>query len=64
MPIYEVILHKPDGHDETRLTDRQPRLNAEITIDGQGWRVIRKEPKIDPATEARYVCMKTTPSSR
>lgn len=59
MPLYEIILQKPDGADEIRFTDHEPDAKRPLVIDGRSrWRVERVEPATDPVASRRYLCVR------
>lgn len=58
MPLYELILRKPDGADEVRFTDHEPDAERPLVIDGRvRWRIEGVEPAIHPVASCRYVCV-------
>jgi hypothetical protein len=45
MPVYEIILQQPSGIDRVRHCEHVPaEIGDALTIDGNGWVVIAKEP--------------------
>lgn len=59
MPLYELILQKPDGADEVRFTDHEPDPQRPLVIDGRSrWRIERVEPPTHPVASRRYLCVR------
>ena len=58
MPLYELILQKPNGADEIRFTDHEPDAERPLVIDGRSrWRIERVEPATHPVASRRYLCV-------
>ena len=56
MPLFEIILQKPDAPDELRFTDYELRLDEPLVIDGNHWAITSVEAADHPLAVHRYVC--------
>jgi hypothetical protein len=61
MPLYEIVLRYPD-RDEVRLTDRDPRDDGHVRINGSRWPIIAHKPGSTPRVEYRYIVRPLSPT--
>ena len=54
MPLYEIVLRYPD-RDEIRLTDRDPRLEGHVRINGWTCPIIEEGRPSDRAATRRFI---------
>jgi hypothetical protein len=65
MPVYEVVLQRPNGRHRVRHGERVPtEIGDVLTIDGNRWIVIAKEPPFEQRRIERLVCAPQSPSAR
>ncbi len=59
MPLYELVLQKGDGADETRFTDHEPDPGQPVLIDGMSeWHVVATQPPTHALALRRYLCVR------
>jgi hypothetical protein len=62
MPVYEIVMQQPNGNDRVRYGEHLPaEIGDALTIDGNAWVVIAKEPPFEQRRIERLVC---TPACR
>jgi hypothetical protein len=54
LSLYEVVLRCPD-REELRLTDRDPRLDGYVTIDGQKCEIVAEQESSDAEITRRFI---------
>ena len=59
MAVHELIIRRPDGDDEIRLTDQAPMIGSSLKIDGQPYTVEGTDPSSRTIDGNRYVCVPT-----
>jgi hypothetical protein len=52
--LYEVVLRSPD-REELRFTDRDPRLDGYVTVDGQRCDIVAEQESPDAEVTRRYI---------
>jgi hypothetical protein len=61
MPVYEIVLQQPSGIDRVRYREHRPAgIGDALTIDGNDWVVIAKEPPFEQRRIERLVCTPRT----
>jgi hypothetical protein len=57
MPVYEIIMQQPSGIHRIRYGEHLPtEIGDALTIDGNPWVVIAKEPPFEQRRLERLVC--------
>jgi len=57
MPVYEIVLQHPSGCHRVRHCEHSPaEIGDALTIDGNPWVVIAKEPPFEQRRIERLVC--------
>jgi hypothetical protein len=57
MPVYEVVMQRPSGRQRVRHGEHVPaEIGDVLTIDGNPWLVIAKEPPFEQRRIERLVC--------
>jgi hypothetical protein len=57
MPVYEIVMHHPNGNHRVRYGEQVPaEIGDALTIDGNAWVVIGKEPPFEQRRIERLVC--------
>ena len=56
MPLYEIVLCFPD-RTETRITDRDPRVDGHVRINGVEWPIASESVPDTPGAARRYVVL-------
>jgi hypothetical protein len=57
MPIYEIVLQHPNGNHRVHYGEHLPtEIGDALTIDGNAWVVIAKEPPFEQRRVERLVC--------
>jgi len=59
MPLYEIVLQKPDGAEEVRFTDHELRRDQPLMIDTVRWTIASVEAAEHPLAAHRYVCVRS-----
>jgi hypothetical protein len=47
MTMYEIVFRPRDGADDVILTNADPRLVRQVTIQGERWNIVKAEPGED-----------------
>jgi hypothetical protein len=57
MPVYEIVMQHPSGSHGVRHCEHVPaEIGDALTIDGNAWVVIAKEPPFEQRLIERLVC--------
>jgi hypothetical protein len=57
MPVYEIVMHHPSGRQRVRYCEHVPaEIGDALTIDGNAWVVIAKEPPFEQRRIERLTC--------
>jgi hypothetical protein len=57
MPVYEIVMQQPNGNDRVRYGEHLlAEIGDALTIDGNTWVVIAKEPPFEQRRIERLVC--------
>jgi hypothetical protein len=57
MPVYEIVMHPPRGRQRVRYGEHLPaEIGDALTIDGNAWVVIAKEPPFGKRRIERLIC--------
>jgi hypothetical protein len=57
MPVYEIVMQHPSGSHRIRYGEhRSAKIGDALTIDGNAWVVIAKEPPFEQRRLERLVC--------
>jgi hypothetical protein len=64
MPVYEIVMQHPNGIHGVHFGERMPaEIGDALTIDGNPWIVIAKEPPFEQRRIERLVCTPRLPGS-
>lgn len=64
MPLYEIVLRKPDGGEEVRFTDHELCRDQPLLIDSNRWTIACIDPADHPLAAHRYVCVRSSGQSQ
>jgi hypothetical protein len=57
MPVYEIVMQRPSGSQRVRHGEHGPaEIGDVLTIDGNPWLVIAKEPPFEQRRIERLTC--------
>jgi hypothetical protein len=58
MPVYEIVMQDPSGRRHVRYGEHVPaEIGDALTIDGNVWVVIAKEPPFEQRRIERLTCL-------